>query len=90
MKFLYNDTRNPTQISLMRTSMHDQWWLDDIFQENQKTSSYETEESRLKWGPVLASLAFGEGTAFYGYGQRIVEAQDISTRTWLSTHLLLR
>jgi rubrerythrin len=33
-------------------------------------------------------LAFGENTAFHGFGQRISEADDLSTKSWLATHLL--
>jgi hypothetical protein len=90
MKFLYDDQRTREETSLYTSALANQWNIHEVFKPSHTplTCEFKTETERLKWAPVLVSLAFGEGTAFYGFGDRIKQADDLSTRSWLSIHLL--
>lgn len=89
MSFIYLDSRDKRQKKVMDATIKNSWMLSDIFKnENDFVSSYRTEQERLQWAPILVALAFGENTAFQGFGQRIAEANDISTKAWLCAHLL--
>jgi len=89
MKFIYIDNRNTRESKIIDAAIRNSWTISDIFQnENDFVSTYKNESQRLKWAPILVALAFGENTAFHGFGQRIAEADDISTKSWLSAHLL--
>ncbi len=87
MKFIFENNRTPVETKTLASALNSQWMVSDVFKDN-LPSSYLDEETRLRWAPVLASLAFGEGTAFYGFGGRIAEAEDLSAKSWLSVHLL--
>ncbi len=89
MRFIYRDNRGKREAKIIDAAIRNTWTVSDIFHnENDFFSDYKTEVERLKWAPILVALAFGENTAFYGFGQRIAEADDISTKSWLATHLL--
>ena len=87
MKFIYENNRTDLQEKVQKSALQGQWHVGDVFTRGDICETL-TEEERLKWAPVLRSLAFGEGTAFSGFGERIAEAEDISARLWLATHLL--
>lgn len=89
MSFIYLDNRDRRQKKIMDSTIRNDWILSDIFKNDDDfVSSYKSETERLKWAPILAALAFGEDTAFQGFGLRIAEADDISTKSWLCAHLL--
>lgn len=89
MKFIYSDNRNIRESKILDAAIRNDWTISDIFQnDNYFNSTYKDETERLNWAPILVALAFGENTAFYGFGPRIAEAGDISTKSWLATHLL--
>ncbi len=88
MKFTYPDNRTVIERKIINAAIKNTWTVSDIFKDDADfVSSYKTESERLKWAPVLISLAFGENTAFHGFGQRIAGADDISTKSWLCAHL---
>lgn len=87
MKFVFEPNRTASEERVLKSALKSQWAVSDVFTRGQ-TCEFKTEAERLKWAPVLASLAFGEGTAFYGFGNRIAEADDISAKSWLAVHLL--
>lgn len=86
MKFIFENNRSIKEEKIANAALSDNWLLSDIFKKDE-ISSYQDEKTRLKWAPVLSSLAFGESTAFYGFGKRIAESPDISTKSWLTIHL---
>jgi hypothetical protein len=89
MKFIYSDNRSKRETKIIDSAIRNNWTVSDIFQNHDDfVSSFKSESQRLKWAPILVALAFGENTAFHGFGQRIAEAEDISTKSWLSVHLL--
>lgn len=89
MQFIYKDNRNKRETKIINAAVRNTWTVSDIFINAKDFSSdYKTETERLKWAPILAALAFGENTAFHGFGRRIAEADDISTKSWLAVHLL--
>jgi len=89
MRYIYRDNRTKREIKIVNAAIRNTWTVSDIFH-NEKDfySYYRTEAERLKWAPILVALAFGENTAFHGFGKRIAEADDISTKSWLAAHLL--
>ena len=87
MKFVFENNRSSAQQIVFGSAARSIWQVSDVFTEG-AISDFEDEETRLKWSPVLASLAFGEATAFAGFGGRIAEAADLSTKSWLTVHLL--
>jgi hypothetical protein len=87
MKFVFDNNRSQSQQRVFEAAMGSKWLVSDIFS-GSSVSEVGDESSRLKWAPVLASLAFGEATAFAGFGGRIADADGISTKTWLAVHLL--
>lgn len=89
MSFIYLDNRDKRQKKIIDATIRNDWTVSDIFKSDDDfVSSYKSEIERLKWAPILVALAFGEDTAFKGFGNRIAEANDISTKSWLSAHLL--
>lgn len=89
MNFIYADNRNKREKKIIDATIRNTWTVSDIFKNGSDFfSSYKSEAIRLKWAPILVALAFGEDTAFHGFGQRIAEADDISTKSWLCAHLL--
>ncbi len=86
MKFIFEDNRSEKEERIANAALNNNWLISDIFKKNE-ISPYQDEKTRLKWAPVLSSLAFGESTAFYGFGKRIAESPDISTKSWLTIHL---
>lgn len=84
--FIYNNNRNHRQNRIIEAASKSTWVISDIFLDHQ-VSSYGEESERLKWAPILVALAFGENTAFSGFGRRIIEATDISAKSWLCAHL---
>lgn len=90
MSFIYLDNRDTRQKKVIDATIRNNWTISDIFKDDKDLiSSYKNEKERLKWAPILVALAFGEDTAFKGFGNRIAEAaDDISTRSWLCAHLL--
>lgn len=89
MTFVYQDTRNLRENKIADAAIKNDWTVSDIFLKDESFSSgYFTEEKRLKWAPILVALAFGENTAFSGFGLRIATSSDISTKNWLCIHLL--
>jgi|GEM_PF-2535620 len=87
MHFTFSNNRSLIQQRVYDAAMASKWRVSDVFAGNTE-SELATEKPRLEWAPVLVSLAFGEATAFSGFGRRIAEANDISTKTWLTVHLL--
>jgi hypothetical protein len=87
MKFIFENNRSQLEQRTFEAAVKSDWLVSDIFSTAACTSEYLNEGERLNWAPVLASLAYGEATAFYGFGSRIAEADDLSTKTWLVTHL---
>lgn len=87
MKFAFENNRSTVQQRVFDSAMVSTWRVSDVFS-GDSISGVGEEKSRLEWAPVLVSLAFGEATAFAGFGQRITESDDISTKTWLTVHLL--
>ncbi|TAK71558.1 MAG: ferritin-like domain-containing protein [Gammaproteobacteria bacterium] len=89
MNFIYSDTRTIIEKKIINAAIRNTWTVSDIFNEEKDfVSSYKSESERLKWASILVSLAFGENTAFHGFGSRIADADDISTKSWLCAHLL--
>lgn len=89
MNFIYIDNRNLRESKIIDAAIRNTWTVSDIFKKEKNfVSSYKTESERLKWAPILVALAFGENTAFHGFGERIAVSDDISTKSWLCTHLL--
>ncbi|MCX6123148.1 MAG: ferritin-like domain-containing protein [Proteobacteria bacterium] len=87
MRFAFDNNRSTAQQRVFDSAMVSTWRVSDVFSAG-SISEVGDERSRLEWAPVLASQAFGEATAFAGFGQRIAESDDISTKTWLTVHLL--
>lgn len=89
MRFVYTDLRNHREIKLTNAAIKNDWTVSDIFiKDDSFFSSYLSEEQRLKWAPILIALAFGENTAYSGFGARIANSDDISIKNWLCIHLL--
>ena len=89
MSFVYVDNRNARETKIIDAAIRNDWTISDVFKrENDFVSNHKSESERLKWAPILVALAFGEDTAFHGFGERIAEADDISTKSWLCAHLL--
>ena len=87
MKFIFENNRSPVQQRIFEAASTVKWRVSDIF-DGSTVSSVLDEHSRLQWAPVLVSLAFGEATAFSGFGRRIADADNISAKSWLTIHLL--
>ncbi len=89
MAFIYTDNRDHREMKIANAAIKNDWVVSDIFMNDRDfCSSYLSEKTRLNWAPILVALAFGENTAFSGFGSRIATANDISTRNWLCIHLL--
>ena len=86
MRFAFDNNRSTAQQRVFDSAVLSPWRVSDVFS-GDSISGLGDEKSRLEWAPVLASLAFGEATAFAGFGPRIAESDDISTKTWLTVHL---
>jgi len=87
VKFIFENNRSASDQRVHDVALAEQWSVESVFA-GKDISPWLKESERLPWAPVLVSLAFGEGTAFYGFGDRIAEADDLSAKTWLSIHLL--
>lgn len=87
MKFVFEVERSEKNEATLKATFENQWSPRSTIPLG-LISEYLSEEKRLAWAPVLLSLAFGEATAFQGFGKRIEESCDMETKLWLSAHLL--
>jgi ribonucleotide reductase beta subunit family protein with ferritin-like domain len=87
MKYIFSNNRTRLQQSIYDSAIKKNWTVKGIFS-SALACEYRTEKEREVWFPVLTSLAFAEASAMYGFGERISVADDLSTKSWLVTHLL--
>jgi hypothetical protein len=63
-------------------------WTPDEVIPHGLTSAFRTEDERARWAPFLVATAFGEATAYEGFGPRISGSLGIGARNWLCVHLM--
>ncbi|MGE0173110.1 MAG: ferritin-like domain-containing protein [Oligoflexales bacterium] len=67
--------------------LQSKWCLENIFSQAKTHSKHLTEVERMKWFPLLASLAFAESTSIVGLSYRISTATELRLKTFLQSHL---